>query len=471
MLFDSSNFLIFLGAFLPAYWLVRSSLRARNGLIVAASFLFYGWWDWRFLGLLAGTSVFDFAMARLLQNSNHPGQRRFWLGLSLTINLGVLGIFKYSDFFLTSLTHALRQAGLTISLPALEFVLPVGISFYTFQTMSYVVDVYRRQVTATDSLVDYLAYVSFFPQLVAGPIERAGRLLPQMETPRVITTALVTEGVWLMTQGMFKKVVLAGNLAPLVDLVYEGTVFSGPCVGLGTLAFGLQIYADFSGYSDIARGVARILGFDLMVNFRVPYAATSLREFWRRWHISLSTWLRDYLYVSLGGNRRGASRTCFNLGVTMVLGGLWHGASWHFVLWGAWHGLGLILVRLGQFRLGDAHPSARLPLRKVLAWLLTMAFVFYGWLLFRARSWEAIVAMTGALTDGQWPRWTAAYVTNLVAFGLPLAGLDLLQIAAERRSLAQPVGGWFQAFLLSAMGAGIVLYWQAEPAPFLYFQF
>ena len=417
MLFNSGIFLQFFAAFLLLYWLVRGSLSQRNCLILAASYLFYGWWApasdsseansanalitalWhcRFLALLVATSLFDFFIARQLDSLQSPSQRKYLLAASIVANLGVLGFFKYADFFLHTATDALNIFGLSVAPRTLGLVLPVGISFYTFQSMSYTIDVYRRELPATRSLTNFLAYVSFFPQLVAGPIERARHLLPQFERTRLITLSMVQEGIWLILWGMFKKVVLADNFAPLADMVFGSQTFSATTVVLGTLAFGLQIYCDFSGYSDIARGTARVLGFDIMLNFNLPYSAASPREFWQRWHISLSTWLRDYLYIPLGGNRLGSTRTTVNLTLTMLLGGLWHGAAWNFVLWGLWHGTGLALTRssISHFQFSLLNSKAG----RTLGWLATMLFVFYGWLLFRATSLSQITAMTRALGD------------------------------------------------------------------------
>jgi D-alanyl-lipoteichoic acid acyltransferase DltB (MBOAT superfamily) len=332
--------------------------------------------------------------------------------------------------------------------------------------MSYAIDVYRRELPATRSLVNFLAYVSFFPQLVAGPIERARHLLPQFERELVITRAMLKEGIWLVLWGMFKKVALADNFAPLVEIAYGQKAFTAPVVLLGTIAFALQIYCDFSGYSDIARGTARLLGFDIMWNFNLPYFATSIREFWRRWHISLSTWLRDYLYISLGGNRRGAARTYFNLIVTMLLGGLWHGAAWHFVLFGAWHGLGLALFR----RKREDSQTGSMPLAAI-GWLGTMLFVLYGWLLFRAESWHQVSKMTIALTHWSTTPWLGSFLLNLIVFTLPLAGMELFQARARNPLAALALRGWVRASLQGALLTGILLFWQKASAPFIYFQF
>lgn len=492
MLFNSAVFLQFFVAFLLLYWLARNSLPARNLLIVAASYLFYGWWApektaslsestnylfgllWhtRFLGLLVATSLFDFAIGLGLARLATPRQRKLLVTASVVANLGVLGFFKYCDFFVESVSAMLVQLGLSPSLQTLKLVLPVGISFYTFQSMSYTIDVYRGDLAPTHRVVDFLAFVSFFPQLVAGPIERASHLLPQFQHTRRITRAMLEEGIWLIIWGLFKKVAIADSCAPLVEMVYGDASYHGPYTGpgvvLGTIAFALQIYCDFSGYSDIARGTARLLGFDIMWNFHIPYAATSPREFWRRWHISLSTWLRDYLYISLGGNRGGTCRTYFNLVVTMLLGGLWHGAAWNFVLWGLWHGTGLVAQRAFC---GDKPDTPGSKGRRVLSWVVTMAFVLYGWLLFRANSMTKVVSMTGALADLSFPTWTSAFVLNLVVFSLPLVLMEGWMVRTRNQLAPLTLPAPLRSLLQGIMLVAIVTFWERKEVPFIYFQF
>ncbi len=506
MLFNSDVFLRFFAAFLLLNYLVRRHQRARNALIVGASYLFYGWWDWRFLGLLLASSVLDYSVGLGIARSATHGRRRAWLSLSLAGNLGMLSFFKYHDFFAASLATCLGRFGLAVAPPVLHLLLPVGISFYTFQTLSYALDVYRGNVAPTRDFLSFLAYVSFFPQLVAGPIERAGHLLPQFGQVAAVTAGMVGEGVWLILWGLFKKVVLADNLAPLVELVYQHPVHSAPLVVCGTLAFGLQIYGDFSGYSDIARGLAKLLGFDIMLNFNLPYWANSPREFWRRWHISLSTWLRDYLYISLGGNRLGRWRTRLNLVVTMLLGGLWHGAAWNFVLWGGWHGLGLVVDHWWRERRGagggpraepapvwskGSAPASPPVLRRSSAtardhtlwdrragwgapaagWVATMVFVFYGWLLFRAGSWTQIVSLTRALSSFQSPPWFGSYLLNLGVFGLPLIAVQFWQLKTGDLLVALSLPGWALAALEAGLLFAILLFWRNGAVPFIYFQF
>ena len=461
MLFNSGIFLKFFAAFLLLYWLVRNNLRARNFLIVAASYLFYGWWDYRFLALLIFSSVLDYAVGLGIARQQEQRRRKLWLACSIIANLTILGFFKYFDFFVLSFAAAMKELGVPVSVRTLGIILPVGISFYTFQAMSYTIDVFRGQIPATRSLINFLAYVAFFPQLVAGPIERASHLLPQFGRTLTITRPMLEEGIWLVLWGMFKKVFIADNLDPLVLMVYGSGVYSAPVVVLGTVAFAFQIYCDFSGYSDIARGTARILGFDLMVNFNLPYAATSVRDFWRRWHISLSTWLRDYLYVSLGGNRSGEVRTYCNLFITMVLGGLWHGAALNFVLWGIWHAIGLMANRAFGER-------SRFPF---LSWLATMCFVLYGWLLFRANSLQEIVAMTSALANLSAPAWAGSYLVNLLVFVSPLVLLEIWQFKAKNVLAPLTLRPWTRAMLQGTLLLGIILYWERNKAPFIYFQF
>lgn len=443
MNFASATFISFFLIFLLLHTLLRKRLAGRNLLVLVASYFFYGWWDWRFLGLLVFSTAVDYVAALRIQKARTLAVRRGWLGLSIASNLGLLGFFKYAGFFADSLAACM---GWPPDCFTLNVILPVGISFYTFQTLGYTLDVYSCRVRAEQNPIVFAAYVAFFPQLVAGPIERAERLLPQFLVLRAINRDDICEGLWLLLRGYFKKVVIADQLAPVVDLAY-GTS-SGPLgLALGAFAFGLQIYGDFSGYSDIARGLARWLGFDLMVNFRQPYFATSLKEFWSRWHISLSTWLRDYLYIPLGGNRSGRARTIVNLLLTMTLGGLWHGAAWTFVVWGFWHGLALVVERfLGPRRM----PTP-------LAWLATQGVVAAGWMLFRAGS----LATLAEHLHGGYPVWLGAALQTFLLLG----ALGFLLDAQERAGRAPPV------VQRVAMALAVLLFWELRATPFIYFQF
>lgn len=465
MLFNSNEFLLFFAVFLTGYVLTKNNLTYRNLLIVVSSYVFYSGWDARFTALLFFTSVFDFAVGRFMTAAPNERRRKAWLCFSVVANLGILGVFKYFNFFRDSFATLLASFGVATHWQVWEVVLPVGISFYTFQSMSYVIDVYRGDMPASRNLLQFLAYVSFFPQLVAGPIERGTNLLPQFSRTLKITRSDVESGVWLIIWGLFKKVVIADNLAPLVELVYQNPANSGPITVLGTIAFALQIYCDFSGYCDMACGIANLLGFKLMLNFNLPYFAVSLRDFWRRWHISLSTWLRDYLYRPLGGNRSTPSRTYLNLGLTMLIGGLWHGAALNFVLWGLWHGLGLMLNRWWN----------ESPSRKVIplwaGWLLTQAFVLYGWMLFRAGSLDQVLSLTASLGSAEVPRWWGTYLVNLVLLSSPLLALQLWQWRTRRLDAPLDLSMWARGVLQGVMVLLIVTFWQAEASPFIYFQF
>lgn len=462
MLFNSGTFVLFFLAFLALYWLVRGSLGGRNLLIVGASWLFYGWWDWRFLALLVGSSLLDYGLGIAVEQAKGPARRR-WVGLSLVVNLGLLGIFKYFNFFAGSLETLITRLGGTADWPTLNVVLPVGISFYTFQSLGYVLDVHRGRVRACRDVVQFLGYVAFFPQLVAGPIERAAHMLPQFASPRTVTAQHLRDGIWLILLGLFRKVVIADNCGIVADLAFEQEQFSAPVVLVGIVAFSLQIYGDFAGYSDIARGTARLLGFELMVNFAEPYLAGSIREFWQRWHISLSEWLRDNIYIPLGGNRSGTARTVINLILTLFLGGLWHGAAWHFVAWGGWHGSGLA-VRTLWARTGVVVP-------RMIGWLLTLAFVGAGWLLFRAPDLETVTSMVRAWNDLSAPAWLAGACIQLAWFGVPSIALDLL---ARRFGTPEWGAGIPRVPRIALQGVllgAVLLYWCPDSAAFLYFQF
>lgn len=347
MTFTTFTFILFLVLTLLLYWLTKKRLR-QNIILAIASYVFYGWWDYRFCFLLFASTIVDFFIARQIHATELPKQRRFLLITSLIFNLGLLCFFKYWNFFTGSLASSLSLVGWNLDFFTLQVILPVGISFYTFQTLSYTIDVYRRQLKPANNLIDYVAYLSFFPQLVAGPIERATHLLPQIERDRYFDYEKAVDGCRQMLWGFSKKMLIADNLAPIVDNAFSNPQdFSGPQLIFATIAFAFQIYCDFSAYSDIAIGTARLFGIELMRNFAYPYFSQSLTEFWRRWHISLSTWLRDYIYFPLGGSRVASQfRAGANVMITFLLSGLWHGASWNFVVWGGLHGGLLLLEKL-----------------------------------------------------------------------------------------------------------------------------
>jgi D-alanyl-lipoteichoic acid acyltransferase DltB (MBOAT superfamily) len=488
MVFNSVTFLVFLAVVLTAYY--RLKHRGQNVLLLVASYVFYGWWDWRFLSLLVFTSGFDYWCALWLDRESNPAKRKMFLAFSMMVNLGVLGVFKYFNFFAASFAQVLAACGLKATFPVLHVILPLGISFYTFVSMSYTIDVYRRELPAARNPLDFLLFVAFFPHLVAGPIVRASFLLPQCQRPRVINPTEVINGLGQILLGFVKKVVIADRLAGIVNW---GFTPSGPPLAdanawLIIYAFAFQIYGDFSGYSDIARGLSKLMGFELPANFKAPYLVSNPSAFWQHWHISLSTWLRDYLYIPLGGNRRGAARTYLNLMTTMLLGGLWHGAGAAYLLWGCFHGAMLAVHRVwhdvtgfGVLHAGD-EPGRIGPLRSRLGRGLLrggMVVAFFqltciGWLLFRAG------AMPPQLSQVQVVRgflqamiqWPSAGISPLWQPVLILGGMALLfqwQHAKLDHFSTWPVR-WQAASVVLALtlitGLGVF-----SGAQFIYFQF
>ena len=343
MLFNSLEFFLFLPIVFILYWFVcKKYLKTQNILLLIASYVFYGMWDWRFLSLILFSTIVDYFVALKINTLEHQTKRKLWLSVSIIFNLGLLGFFKYYNFFVDSWVDLVSMFGYHMqSTWTLKVILPVGISFYTFQTMSYSFDVYYKKIKPTRDFLSFAAFVSFFPQLVAGPIERASNLLHQITNKRTFNYNQSVSGLKLILWGLFKKVVIADALGPLVDDIFTNyNSYPSSTLILGAVFFSFQIYGDFSGYSDIAIGTSRLFGFNLMKNFSFPYFSRDIAEFWRRWHISLSTFLKDYLYIPIGGNKHGAIRTNINLMITMLLGGLWHGASWNFITWGAINGVG-----------------------------------------------------------------------------------------------------------------------------------
>jgi D-alanyl-lipoteichoic acid acyltransferase DltB (MBOAT superfamily) len=397
MVFNSIPFLVFCAIVFPLYYALP--FRRQNYLLLVASYFFYGWWDWRFTLLLFSTTAIDYWVAKQISRSDRPAVRKRFLAISIVANLTVLGTFKYFNFFSGSLQTALHGVGLSADWPTLNVILPVGISFYTFLSMSYTIDVYRREIEPARRFDDFALFVSYFPHLVAGPIMRASTLLPQCARPRIIVPDEVVNGCWLILIGLVKKIVIADNLAHIANAGFAGPAAPVPNANAWwfVLAFAFQIYGDFSGYSDIARGLAKTMGFELMVNFRAPYLVTGPSEYWRNWHISLSTWLRDYLYIPLGGNRHGRFKTYRNLMITMVLGGLWHGAGLAYLAWGFYHGTLLCLQRAGADLFGERRPTPRL-----LTAAQTIGFfglTCIGWLIFRAGSCPPNVRSAAFLGD------------------------------------------------------------------------
>lgn len=399
MIFNSFQFTVFIIMVYALY--IGLNHKGQNRMLLIASYVFYGAWDWRFLSLLFISTVLDYVCGIKIHESSEPGKRKLFLLISIFGNLSLLGFFKYYNFFAQGFQLLLGHLGISIHPHFLNIILPVGISFYTFQTMSYTIDIYRRELVPTRGFFDFALFVTFFPQLVAGPIERASHLLPQVLSERKINLKEFYEGCYLIFWGLFLKIFVADNLAEIVDPIFISKApYNGMEVLFALYAFAFQIFCDFAGYSEIARGLGKIMGFDIMVNFNLPYFATNPREFWKRWHISLSTWLRDYLYKPLGGNKKNALNTYRNLAITMFLGGLWHGAAWTFVIWGIYQGALLIIHRLIEPVLKKI-PEPKGIFSNRLWFALRVIFFFHlvcvGWLIFRAGSINQMFSMLRSL--------------------------------------------------------------------------
>jgi alginate O-acetyltransferase complex protein AlgI len=473
MLFNSWTFAGFVAVVLPLYYALR--WRRQNAMLLVASYVFYGWWDWRFLILLMLSTTFDFFVARRMNQTNDPRTRKLLMVASVGLNLSYLGFFKYFNFFSDSLRHALRFFGVThLDYFTVEVLLPVGISFYTFQSISYIVDVYRNSREHTDDFVAFALYLAYFPHLVAGPIQRSTQLLPQLLGPRTVVPRMIYSGVVLMLIGFFKKIAIADAVGPTVDAVFAHPDWPNDNQRLleGLYLFAIQIYCDFSGYTDIARGISRLLGIELRVNFRQPYLSANITEFWRRWHISLSDWLRDYVYISLGGNRLGRWKTYRNLMLTMLLGGLWHGAGWNFIIWGALHGAYLSVHRVwsGGRRVEPGLPTTATGWAARLAsTFLTFHLVCLGWIFFRARDLTSAWAYLRGLFGPSSGR------IALVLLGTSALLLLLIDVPSWYRDDEQPFSPRWPA-ALRGVSYGLILsicVWMGsdEAAAFIYFQF
>ena len=392
MFFNSIEFAIFLLIFFILYWTLASKkLRLQNLFIAIGSYVFYGWWDWRFLSLIISSTIVDYSVGCRLEKEKDEAKRKILLWVSILFNLGVLGVFKYFDFFVDNFIAVFSLFGGEVKVNSLNIILPVGISFYSFQTLSYSIDVYRHKLIPTKDFVAFSAYVSFFPQLVAGPIERATSLLPQFHKKRIFNYPKAVDGMRQILWGLFKKIVIADNCAEYADLFFNNSSeYPGSALVLGALFFTFQIYCDFSGYSDIAIGTAKLFGLDLMKNFAFPYFSRDVAEFWRRWHISLSTWFRDYVYIPLGGSHGGIWKQIRNTFIIFVVSGFWHGANWTFIIWGTIHAtyfLPLLLTKNNRKDLDIVAKGQRLPnIQEVFRMLSTFSLIVLAWIFFRAHS-------------------------------------------------------------------------------------
>lgn len=480
MLFNSAEFLlVFLPIVLAVYFLLRSSVRLQNAFLVLASCVFYASWNWRFLLPLLCTTVLDYWISSKIEQGHLTGvpqaRLRRLLIVSITANLGLLGFFKYFNFFAASAADLATLFNMPVEIPHFNIVLPLAISFYTFQALSYTIDVYRGELHAPRSFWDFFLAVLYFPHLVAGPIQRAANLIPQVTTPRKFNKKQVIEGLHLVVWGMFKKVVIADNLAPIVESAFSTPDPTGATTLIGVLAFTFQIYGDFSGYTDIARGIAKVMGFEFQLNFNLPYFATNPAEFWRRWHISLSSWLRDYLYKPLGGNQGGQWLTFRNLMLTMVLGGLWHGAAWNFILWGMYHGSILVMHRMLRSPLALIGYWFESVSMSSLYWVFRVSIMFlmtcYGWLLFRATSLLQVTDMTMSLSrpiDGM--DWLL--LGKVLAYSAPLLLMQIFQLRTGNLNvlLDDKVSAPVRVVIYTMMIYGM-LFLGGTPQSFVYFQF
>jgi D-alanyl-lipoteichoic acid acyltransferase DltB (MBOAT superfamily) len=473
LLFPTLDFALFFVAVFAVSWALRTRDELRKLFLLAASYFFYGYWNWRFCFLLLAVSVVAYAGGLMLAAGGSAARRKWVVGIAVALLLVALGFFKYYGFFVTSVAPLLEAVGLQRDMLLVHVVLPIGISFFVFHAISYIVDVYRGDAPARRSLVDVLLYMSFFPPLVAGPIVRAAHFLPQLKSRRRLSRRALSLGLVLCLVGLFKKMVIANYLAAdLVDPVFfDPTAYGTPVLIFAAYGYAMQIYCDFSGYSDLAIGTAALLGYHLRANFRQPYRAASLQEFWRRWHISLSSWLRDYLYKPLGGSRYGELMTYRNLFVTMLLGGLWHGAAWTFVAWGALHGSGLAVERWLREHVLPARPIVPPLIGKAIGVLITFHVVTAAWIFFRAESFSLAADYFGGIAG------LTADMQLITPFSVALILLPFVfQFTPEMlgQRVAAIVKPWPAIVLGLLAGLAIVFIELVAPpgtAPFIYFQF
>ncbi|GGZ81044.1 MBOAT family O-acyltransferase [Algibacter mikhailovii] len=481
MLFNSLDFAWFLPLVFILYWFfANKNLKYQNFLIVVASYVFYGWWDWRFLFLIAFSTIVDYLIGRKLSTEGRLNKRKVLLYLSILVNLGLLGFFKYYNFFLDNFITAFKFFGKSLSINSLNIILPVGISFYTFQTLSYTIDVYKRKLTPTHNFIAFTAFVSFFPQLVAGPIERATNLLPQFYKKREFVYEKAVEGLRQILWGLFKKMVIADNCAVYANMIFNNSDdYSGSTLVLGAVFFSFQIYGDFSGYSDIAIGTSKLFGFRLIKNFSFPYFSRDIAEFWRRWHISLSTWFRDYLYIPLGGSKGSIYNKIRNVFIIFLVSGFWHGANWTFIFWGLLNALYFIpLMLFNKNRNHVESISSNVPsILECIKILITYGLVVFAWVFFRAENIQHAISYCIAIFDYNLfslPPYSIRKLIYPTLFLLVLFNAiewfgrkKDFAIAQLETVMGRPLRWVFYAMLIFLIG----MYMQTEETPFIYFQF
>src|SRR5574343_71127 len=479
MLFNSLEYLIFLPLVVIIYWwLNKRAIIYQNTFLLMMSYLFYGMWNWKFLFLLIFSTLLDYYSAIKIERSSTRAKKKFWLILSVAINLGFLGLFKYFNFFAEIVSDLANLFGQNSAFVKLDFLLPVGISFYTFHGLSYVFDCYNDKIAVRKNFIDYGLFVSFFPLLVAGPIERANHLLPQIQNPRKFSLQQAVEGSKLILWGMFKKVVIADTLAETADFAFNHYAsLNGFALLMGVLAFSFQIYGDFSGYSDIALGTAKLFGFELLSNFRFPYFSRDMAEFWRRWHISLSSWFRDYLYIPLGGSRGGKWLSIRNTFIIFLVSGFWHGASWNFIVWGGIHAVGFLpLLIMNRNRKNSTDVVAQNRIfpngLEVFELLSTFTFATFAWVFFRAKDLQQAIGFFAGMLDHKWGNvahvWTKEGVKRGILALIFLIAVDWWQRHNERELKAP--SNWILRFVIYLLLAAICLSNFTEDSTFIYFQ-
>jgi len=478
MLFNSIDFAIFLPIVFFLYWFVcNKNLKFQNFLIVIASYLFYGWWDWKFLSLIVFSTIVDFTIGISLDKQENPTLRKLLLWISILVNLGFLGFFKYYNFFIDNFISAFSFLGSDIQPNTLNIILPVGISFYTFQTLSYTIDVYRKKLEPTKDIIAFSAFVSFFPQLVAGPIERATHLLPQFYEKRKFELFKAVDGMRQILWGLFKKIVIADNCALYANQIFNDSAdMNGSTLIIGAVLFAFQIYGDFSGYSDIAIGTSRLFGFDLMQNFNFPYFSRDIAEFWRRWHISLSTWFRDYLYIPLGGSRGSVLKKVRNTFIIFIVSGFWHGANWTFIIWGALNALYFLPLLLTNNNRSNMEVVAKgriFPKIKELFWMLsTFTLTVFAWIFFRAENISHAFSYISGIFSSSTFSLPEVRPTNV--FILLVVFMIIEWIGRENKfALAKLGQKWVWPLRYSFYYVLIILiFWfSREDQEFIYFQF
>jgi len=470
MLFNSYTFWLFYIFVFIIYW--KLNHKNQNTLLMVASYVFYAGWDWRFLFLIMTSTLIDFILGEKIFRAKKQTKKKFYLIISICANLFILGFFKYYNFFAFELDSLFTNIGIPSMLPSLDIILPVGISFYTFQTMSYSIDIYRNQTKPINDLRDYALYVSFFPQLVAGPIERSTQLIPQVIQKRTWKDDYFLDGLYLVMYGLFMKIVIADNMAFIVNTIFFKDVsdLSGIEVLVGMYAFAFQIYGDFAGYSSVARGISKWLGFELMVNFNIPYLSKNPSEFWSRWHISLSSWFRDYVYIPLGGNRDSPVKTHFNLNITMFLSGLWHGAGWTYIIWGILHGLYLSVYRILK-QLFDIDDDKYKAFKTVFSIFIMFHLTIIAWLFFRAESLsQALAFLFLMFTNFNITPFSIGLIFMILFYVLPFY---LYEIWTEKKGLmAMPRKSLLiQVLFYSYIVIMLVLFPSPKAQEFIYFQF